>query len=776
MVRFYLLIICSLAPGAARAQVPLPEQPLVGSTFTADLLRALPATNNPLAVLEAAQVETISSRVPTGGLDIAPAPAIGGLLNSWTQTQFRIGDVSITDPRAGGPLLLPLLPFFDRVTTVTGAMEIDDNAPGVSMTLEPVRPGTTWSRAVEGMFAAPAFVAGVSGTVPAVDRVEHAQEGAVSLGGPLSDRVGISVAGSWRNLSHTALPSADATSDRAASAFAHFVVAATPRDEFRALGIVQRITTVASTDTVLHVQSTWERRGGDARVGWRVFGGYTDRGLTAPLPRTLQLDTLTSDPIATAIDTGAGSAQRLTAGARITPPRSSRAPTVGVDVERLGVHVDPIGLDEIRELVNGVPARLWTFRAGSAADTRAATTVAVFGSERLTSGPFTLDAGLRLDMVSAAADAAADGVRWTTWLPNVKARWHVFDTAGVALVASYRRSAYQMPLNVLSIGDAAAPFADVSRWNGGTIGPLIARVGPGTGGDPSLTRIDPGLERPTTDELVLAVRARPRRGLELELARIVKREQPLLALVDTGVASSEYTAVQVPDPSFLPDSPVGAPFVTAYSRPPGSYGRDRYLLTNRTDDPATSWALELNVRASTDRLTLMAGAALTEAVGTAAAVGFLPSQNDQDVIGNVFVDRNSATQARGQLFQDRSHVLKIGFAYRLPGRASVGSLLRYQDGQPFSRVVVAPALTQGPTLVRSYANGGSAFTFTTTVDVRVQKTFTSGRSDIAAIVDVYNLPNLGNEVSEYVVTGPAFRTPTALQPPLTAVAGLRVTF
>jgi len=37
---------------------------------------------------------------------------------------------------------------------------------------------------------------------------------------------------------------------------------------------------------------------------------------------------------------------------------------------------------------------------------------------------------------------------------------------------------------------------------------------------------------------VLAVRARPRRGLELELARIVKREQPLLALVDTGVASS----------------------------------------------------------------------------------------------------------------------------------------------------------------------------------------------------------------------------------------------
>ena len=32
------------------------------------------------------------------------------------------------------------------------------------------------------------------------------------------------------------------------------------------------------------------------------------------------------------------------------------------------------------------------------------------------------------------------------------------------------------------------------------------------------------------------------------------------------------------------------------------------------------------------------------------------------------------------------------------------------------------------------------------------------------------------EVSEYVVSGPLFRTPTALQPPRTAVAGVRVSF
>ena len=238
----------------------------------------------------------------------------------------------------------------------------------------------------------------------------------------------------------------------------------------------------------------------------------------------------------------------------------------------------------------------------------------------------------------------------------------------------------------------------------------------------------------------------------------------------------DYTAFQVPDPSFLPGSPVGGPQVTVYNRPPGSYGRDRYLLTNQAGDPARSWGLEASVRASTDRFTLLVGGTLTWAVGPAAAVGFLPTENDQDVLGNLFVDPNAATQARGQLFQDRSHVVKIAGIYRFPWRIRLGAIARYQDGQPFARLVIAPDLTQGPTAVRSYANGGSAFTYTGTLDIRVQKVFTTGRSEVAAVVDVYNLPNLGNEVTEHVVSGTMFRTPTALQPPRTALVGVRVTF
>ena len=783
MLRLYLAVpIASLAlailtvPSTATGQtVSLPEQPLLGSTLNGDAMRDLPTTDNPFAVLETIQPETIGSRVSSGGLNI-PAPQFGAFLNSSTQTQYRIGDIAISDPRAGGtPLLLPLLPFWERITTETGAIGVDQNASALSMTLEPPRPGTRWVRTIEGSLSGPALVAEGNGPVPVVDRVRQWQDGSVLVSGPVTDRLGLVAAGSWRGLSHVAAPSASATSDQVTSGLAHLVFAASPRDEVRALGWVQQVTTAAFTDTAVHVQSTWERRD-PAQLAWRVFGGYTERSRTTPVTSSLVVDTLTSDPVSDLIDAGAGTAGRWVLGARVAPPATRPLPTFGVDLEGAQVRAAPAEIEQIGELVNGMPARVWTFHAGGGTDVRHLTTLAVYGNEHVTARRLTLDAGVRLDTVTGAADGSVGGIQWTTWLPRAMLRWQVVDTAGLALVASYRRTAYQLPLNVLAIGDPAAPVADISLWNGTSIGPLIARVGPGTGGDPAFTQIDPRLQRPTTDELVLALESRPIRGLQLEVARITKREQPLLGLVDTGLPSSSYTAVQVPDPSFVPGNVFGAPQVTAYNRPPGSYGRDRYLLTNQTGDPARFWGIEASVRASTDRFTVLFGGTVTWALGPAAAVGFLPTENDQDVLGSFLVDPNAATQARGQLFQDRSHTVKMAAIYRFPWRIRLGATARYQDGQPFARLVIVPGLTQGPTAVRSYANGGSAFTYTGTLDIRVQKVFTTGRSEVAAVLDVYNLPNLGNEVTEDVVSGTMFRTPTALQPPRTLLVGLRVTF
>jgi hypothetical protein len=112
----------------------------------------------------------------------------------------------------------------------------------------------------------------------------------------------------------------------------------------------------------------------------------------------------------------------------------------------------------------------------------------------------------------------------------------------------------------------------------------------------------------------------------------------------------------------------------------------------------------------------------------------------------------------------------------MPRDFTVGAIARYQDGQPFSRLVVVPGLAQGAEAVQAYPNAGSRFTFTGTLDLRVQKGFAVGRARVDAILEAYNLFTRSNEVEEYVVGGPLFRTPTAIEPPHTVHVGLRLTF
>jgi hypothetical protein len=775
MARFYLLTAVLIATTAASVfgQSRLPPQPLLGTALSAEILRELPASGNPFTVLDTMQTEAIGDRFVAAGLNAATPPRLGGLLNSWTQTQIRFGDVTITDPRTGGvPLLLPFTPFFSKVTVATGAMGVDDNASALSMSLEPIAPGETWQRAIDGAGTGGSLIAGGNGIAPLVDRVDTLGEGSVAFGGPLNDRVRFAGAGAIHSLSHIEGSSSDAKTNRIASGFAHFTVTPSANDSVRAIGWIQRATTPAFEDIGVHGQGAWERHFAD-RPRWRVFAGYTERKRTlSSVSQSMVVDSLTSDPVSSLFDSGEGSSRRWTVGARVTPNPGSRWPSAGVDVDNARARVVPSAIGQIREMVDGLPARAWTPIVPSSTDFRHLTTVAAFINEHLTSGRLTLDAGLRLDRADGSADDAASGITWTTLLPRALVEFHWTQKAAVVLTAGYRRAAYQMPLDVLAIGDPAAPIVDVARWNGTTIGPAITRIGPGSGGDAAFSSIDPSLDRPVTDELVLAVRAKPFAHFEIELARVTKRESSLLSLADTGVPFSRYSSFYVPDPSYVAASagPYDRPIAEVFNRPADAYGQDRYLLTNFSGEAAKSWALELNARANSERVTFLAGAALTWAYGSAAAIGYLPTENDQNVLGNLMVDANRESYARGQLFQDRSHVVKMAGVYRFTPRLSVGAIARYQDGQPFARLIaVTQGLTQGPMLIRSYRNGGAAFTYTGTFDVRLQRSWSVGKGEMTLGVDVYNVGHMGKEVDEYVVSGPRFRTPTAIQPPRTAL-------
>ena len=142
----------------------------------------------------------------------------------------------------------------------------------------------------------------------------------------------------------------------------------------------------------------------------------------------------------------------------------------------------------------------------------------------------------------------------------------------------------------------------------------------------------------------------------------------------------------------------------------------------------------------------------------------------------MFIDPNARTYAQGRMFTERGYTLKWSGAYRFPRAMTFGVVARYQDGQHFARLVIVPNLNQGPEAIRAFRNGRTRFTYTLTIDLRLQKPFTIGGCRLTGLVDGFNVLNKAKEVEEFPVTGPRSRLTAAVQPPRAIHVGVRLTF
>ena len=90
--------------------------------------------------------------------------------------------------------------------------------------------------------------------------------------------------------------------------------------------------------------------------------------------------------------------------------------------------------------------------------------------------------------------------------------------------------------------------------------------------------------------------------------------------------------------------------------------------------------------------------------------------------------------------------------------------------------MIVPNLNQGPEAIRAFRNGRTRFTYTLTIDLRLQKQFTIGGCRLTGLVDAFNLLNKAKEVEEFPVTGPLSRLTAAVQPPRAIHVGARFAF
>ena len=125
---------------------------------------------------------------------------------------------------------------------------------------------------------------------------------------------------------------------------------------------------------------------------------------------------------------------------------------------------------------------------------------------------------------------------------NASFWWAATKSSKTWIFAGYRRAADSLPLDMLAYGDPAAPAGTVSAWTSQGVGPIVARVGPGTGGNPAFSAIDASLNRPTTDEFTVGAETRPMPGMRVRLAGVMKRQQNRIDLGEHGRAPFELYA------------------------------------------------------------------------------------------------------------------------------------------------------------------------------------------------------------------------------------------
>jgi len=775
-------------------------RPSLGTGFGADALRALPSAGDPWSLAETVEPVVVADRIDGGGLFAGTPGRLSAHGSSWTQAAFASGPLDVTDPLGNGrPLLWPQLFALDGLDVAAGVLGPEAGAPGAFVALQPAGPAARWTLRAEGgalvnegRTVGPALSTPVDGPEPAVARFGRERHAAAEARGPLSSTLDGALSGALDDTRRFEHGADTPLQGRVEALGARLLWRPSETGELHLQADLQSLqrpsegrflfadALLGERDRLAGGQAEWQARrasglGMVAALGYRRGALEADAG-TAPGT----VERLLRGPIEELPLPGRTTRQRGDASIALDlPPWAGAGGThalrVGAQAALTAAHLQPTeSAVAVGELLDGRPARAWTFAAGESR--RHGRDLAVHATDALTLGrALEVEAGLRLETSHATADGAPGAIGWTALSPRLRARWQA--ASGLTVFGSYGRYRNRLPLSLLAWGDPAARTATVRLWaddgdrvfEAGEKGVLVARRGPGA----PVGQRDEALRPPHTDELVAGATVRFG-SWRVTLQGVHRDERNRVESVNVGVPDTLYTAVTVLDPGGDLLGPQDDQQLPLYLRPAETFGLDQLLLTNPPGLSATHQAVEIVVELVKPRLHLLLGTTAHRTDGEGAWRGFRPQENDQGGVGDLFDDPNTLTNARGRLFPDRAYTIKLSGSWLGPFGLRLGGAARYQDGQPFARLVLAD-LPQGLTAVQAIPNGRARFTYALTLDARLEKSFALGpRARLSAVAEGFNLSRRGHEVEEVVVTGDRYRDVTFRQPPLALRLGLRL--
>lgn len=306
-------------------------------------------------------------------------------------------------------------------------------------------------------------------------------------------------------------------------------------------------------------------------------------------------------------------------------------------------------------------------------------------------------------------------------------------------------------------------------------GQLIRREGP------YFAEIDPDIKRPYTDEIALSFNHADQSGWFFTIGGFFRSTKNLINTLNTGVPLSVYIPEYLID---LGDDRIKHSYddllFTVFNQNPNTLGQDFFLLTNADlgNKPTYYFGADINLlKRFGEKFTFYFSLNAMEVTGTTNP-GNTEYENDDGIIGTLYNDPNTLINSRGRLRFDRAYTCRLGFTYLAPFDIRLAAVLKYYDGQPFSRKIIISGMNQGPFFIQAHPRGEARYEFNSTFDIRIEKIFRFGSSQFHIILDGFNLLNSSLATQENALTGPDYliRAANEIQSPRVFRLGLAYEF
>ncbi len=475
------------------------------------------------------------------------------------------------------------------------------------MALRP--PASTWQRTIELAGSPPAFQS--VNPLPAassIARLRSAAGASFVVTGPVSDRLGLLLAGDVARSTRLERERLAPLDSLARTLSGHLLYRATTRDHVRLFAQADRLSfpvagrailvdpSLQQQDRSTLVSATWNRA---SRVGLAWSATLTDaRASSAPAlsgtPIIGTMERLRDGPVHELASSSSSRRHRTSLGWRgdAGPVRwlgTRHVPTLGARASWTGVTREAPGPSLIGELVDGSPARAWRYATDGTPSQASALELALWATDQIpVTSRVDLDLGLRASTTAASRNGASAHIPWRALSPSISGSWRVLANDRLTLLAGYAHYAARLPLNYLSFGDPHALSGSVHRWNdvnadrrlqSDEIGLTLAAVGPCCANG-RLNTIASDLHAPRTKETRFLVHTRLTDHLVLFVGATDRRTYGLIQPVNAANTPANFSLTHVEDPGLNKLDPVDDQLLPIFDRLPQSFGTDSYVLQN----------------------------------------------------------------------------------------------------------------------------------------------------------------------------------------------------